>query len=342
MLDWDQCDPRPVDAATGACLFLRRSALADVGPFDERFFVYYEETDWLIRAKRRGWRTVFLPGVEAMHASGSSSPGVRSGRSLLLLESQHRYARKHFGPVTAVLLRSALAGLDAARLVRHAGAGGAERRAQARDRIRVHVTMRAPGPPEPRWTSPSQARRRRIDAAEWRRLAERAGHVFATREWLLTWWRQSAERRPAHGRRRPGRRRGGRHRAARCVVGARPACPALRRPRPERPARPDLRAGSRSGGGRRRRRGDRRHPSAALRAAGRARSRRRGLRRAHRRPPALPRAEPGAAVRARHVGRAPAGAGAKLPPAGAPLPAQARRARSGVLPPRRRPRPAPA
>jgi CelD/BcsL family acetyltransferase involved in cellulose biosynthesis len=28
-----------------------------------------------------------------------------------------------------------------------------------------------------------------IDAAEWRGLAERAGHVFATREWLLTWWR---------------------------------------------------------------------------------------------------------------------------------------------------------
>src|SRR5207302_4805231 len=29
----------------------------------------------------------------------------------------------------------------------------------------------------------------RVNAAEWRRLAERAGHVFATREWLLTWWR---------------------------------------------------------------------------------------------------------------------------------------------------------
>ena len=60
LLDWDYRSLRQVDAATGACLFLRRSALADVGPFDERFFVYYEETDWLIRAKRRGWRTVFV------------------------------------------------------------------------------------------------------------------------------------------------------------------------------------------------------------------------------------------------------------------------------------------
>ena len=28
-----------------------------------------------------------------------------------------------------------------------------------------------------------------VTATDWRRLAERAGHVFATREWLLTWWR---------------------------------------------------------------------------------------------------------------------------------------------------------
>ena len=146
MLDWDQQDARQVDAATGACLFLRRAAVTDVGPFDERFFVYYEETDWLIRAKRRGWRTVFLPTVEAEHASASSSPGVPSPHSLLLLESQHRYARKHYGPARAGLLRAALLGIDGARLVRHGLAGNDERRAVASDRIRVHLTMRAPRP----------------------------------------------------------------------------------------------------------------------------------------------------------------------------------------------------
>lgn len=146
MLDWDQRDSRRVDAATGACLFLRRAALADVGPFDERFFVYYEETDWLIRAKRRGWQTVFLPTVEATHASAGSSPDVRSRPSLLLLESQHRYARKHFGPVTAALLRTALVGIDSARLARHALAGSPTRRAEALGRIRVHLTLRAPRP----------------------------------------------------------------------------------------------------------------------------------------------------------------------------------------------------
>ena len=98
MLDWDHREARPVDAARGACLFMRRAAFGDVGLFDERFFLYYEETDWLIRAKRRGWRTVFLPTVEVVHAGAGSSPDVRSPHDLLLLESQHRYARKHFGP----------------------------------------------------------------------------------------------------------------------------------------------------------------------------------------------------------------------------------------------------
>jgi GT2 family glycosyltransferase len=146
MMDWDQNDVRRVDAATGACLFIRRAAITDVGLFDERFFFYYEETDWLIRAKRRGWRTLFLPTFEAVHASGSSSPGVRSRHDLLLLESQHRYARKHFGAVSAALLRATLLGIDTARLARHALAGRAEARAAALNRMRVHLTMRAPRP----------------------------------------------------------------------------------------------------------------------------------------------------------------------------------------------------
>src|SRR4029077_11891646 len=43
MLDWDQRDERRVDAATGACLFLRRAALADVGAFHGGFFVSFAE-----------------------------------------------------------------------------------------------------------------------------------------------------------------------------------------------------------------------------------------------------------------------------------------------------------
>ena len=168
----------------GACLFMRRAALADVGLFDERFFVYYEETDWLIRAKRRGWRTVFLPTVEAVHAGAGSSPGVRSPHDPA--------ASREPASLRAEALR--------------AGEDGAPSRDAARNR---HCT---PRPPRARRQTPSEGRgarphprapdacarpgppsrlevsyTRSLDAwiaADWRGLAERAGHVFATREWL--------------------------------------------------------------------------------------------------------------------------------------------------------------
>ena len=146
MLDWDYGASRLVDAATGAFLLLRRAALDDVGPFDERFFVYCEEVDWQIRAARRGWRTQFLPALEAYHETSGSSPGVRSRSSLLLLESQHRYSEKHFGRPVSVALRATLLGIDAARVVRHSAGGSRDRRDAAIDRIRVHVTARAPRP----------------------------------------------------------------------------------------------------------------------------------------------------------------------------------------------------
>jgi GT2 family glycosyltransferase len=146
MLDWDYSDCRRVDAATGACLFLRRAAVADVGPFDERFFVYYEETDWMIRAKIRGWETLYMPSVEAVHVSEASSPGSDSQPSMLLLESQYRYARKHFGAGTTMLLRAALLGIDSARLARYAVAGRGNARVAALGRIGVHLTTRAPRP----------------------------------------------------------------------------------------------------------------------------------------------------------------------------------------------------
>jgi GT2 family glycosyltransferase/CelD/BcsL family acetyltransferase involved in cellulose biosynthesis len=198
LLDWDYRSRRQVDAATGACLFLRRGAFGDVGPFDEHFFVYYEETDWMVRAKRRGWRTVFVPTVEAVHVSGGSSPDGQAQPSLLLLESQHRYADKHFGRASGAALRGTLLGLDAARAARHALSGDERRAASARDRIRVHVTGRAPRPPSPSGaTVEFVTSLEAVPRADWNRLAENAGHVFATPEWLGTWWRWYGGGRPA-------------------------------------------------------------------------------------------------------------------------------------------------
>jgi GT2 family glycosyltransferase len=135
---------RQVDAATGACLFLRRAALEDVGLFDESFFLYWEETDWLIRAARQGWHTLYLPSLEAVHIGRRSTDVSSETLSLLLLESQHVYARKHFGQARATALRGALVTIDLLRWMRGLGPDGADRRTRMARRIRVHLTGRAP------------------------------------------------------------------------------------------------------------------------------------------------------------------------------------------------------
>lgn len=62
-----------VDWLAGASMLIRREVLNDVGLFDERFFLYYEETDLCRRAKRAGWPTVYVPESKVVHVGGAST-----------------------------------------------------------------------------------------------------------------------------------------------------------------------------------------------------------------------------------------------------------------------------
>ncbi|WP_246005967.1 glycosyltransferase [Georgenia muralis] len=80
----------------GSVLLLRAEALAQVGGFDERFFLYAEETDWAYRAARLGWRHAVVPGVRATHLGAATSADAGE-REVRFHASQERYYRKHFG-----------------------------------------------------------------------------------------------------------------------------------------------------------------------------------------------------------------------------------------------------
>lgn len=80
----------------GSVLLLRAEALAQVGGFDERFFLYAEETDWSYRAFLLGWRHAAVPHIEAVHAGAGTSTDPRR-REAMFFASQERYLRKHFG-----------------------------------------------------------------------------------------------------------------------------------------------------------------------------------------------------------------------------------------------------
>lgn len=82
---WAHDRPRRVDWAVGAALLLRRSAVEDVGGFDERFFMYVEDLAWCWRAHRRGWEVRFEPAAVVRHV-GNASGARRFGDGRAALE----------------------------------------------------------------------------------------------------------------------------------------------------------------------------------------------------------------------------------------------------------------
>ena len=151
MSEWDHAEERVIDLATGALLFIRRAAYEDVGPLDEQFFMYWEETDWLDRARAKGWQLVFTPTVGAVHAVRGSSGSGETSYSALLLESTHKYTRKHFGRPTTFALRTAWILGDLTRLAFGAMRPSRDSRA-ARERLLFHLGQVTPA--EGRHTRP--------------------------------------------------------------------------------------------------------------------------------------------------------------------------------------------
>lgn len=81
MKDYDHQETRPVDWLMGSALFVRGRALAEVGKFDEHFWMYYEDSDLCRRFWEKGWGVYYFPGVsiEHTHSRGSAAvPGIFS------------------------------------------------------------------------------------------------------------------------------------------------------------------------------------------------------------------------------------------------------------------------
>ncbi|HEV3281405.1 MAG TPA: glycosyltransferase [Acidimicrobiales bacterium] len=96
---------RHADFMIGSVLLIRATALDDVGPFDERFFLYAEETDWQQRARRLGWRAALCREVTAVHV-GAGTGGDPARREVLFHASEERYVRKYHGPLGWWLYRA--------------------------------------------------------------------------------------------------------------------------------------------------------------------------------------------------------------------------------------------
>jgi GT2 family glycosyltransferase len=64
---FDHCGSKEVDWLLGGALLARRSALAEAGYFDERYFLYFEDTDLARKLKNKGYKIVYLPSAKMIH-----------------------------------------------------------------------------------------------------------------------------------------------------------------------------------------------------------------------------------------------------------------------------------
>ncbi|MFP5285356.1 MAG: glycosyltransferase family 2 protein [Thermoanaerobaculia bacterium] len=93
---WEARAPIPSWSLSGSLLAIRRDAWERVGPFDEGFRLFFEETDWLLRAKRLGLRSEYVPGAEAIHLYNRSAAKEPRSRQWFE-ESARRFRRLHYG-----------------------------------------------------------------------------------------------------------------------------------------------------------------------------------------------------------------------------------------------------
>jgi len=119
------------DWTSGSFLLARREALEQIGPLDEQFFIYSEETDLCLRMKRAGWEIRHLPAMTILHHAGKAGLNPR----MLAQEAYARrqYAAKNFSRRRRVAYTAAV------------GIGLALRAGASRDAPRRRAYLRALG-----------------------------------------------------------------------------------------------------------------------------------------------------------------------------------------------------
>jgi hypothetical protein len=100
--------PKEVESVIGACMMVRRKALEDVGPMDEDYFLFMEETDWCYRMRHKGWKVFLLPQAQAVHLQGGTAKRVKAQAKLEYYRSRYLFFKKNRGPLQTGILRGIL------------------------------------------------------------------------------------------------------------------------------------------------------------------------------------------------------------------------------------------
>ena len=102
---WTAEETQAVAGLRGALLTVTKETLGRLGPFDEGYFLYYEETEWLWRARRRGARLGLAAGARVQHRWGHAT-GQSEGAADREAMSRRRFVARNYGGLWPWILRA--------------------------------------------------------------------------------------------------------------------------------------------------------------------------------------------------------------------------------------------
>jgi len=96
--DLDRTGIKEVDWVSGSCLFARRKMLEEIGLLDENFFMFCEDTDLCLRAKKNGWKVFYFPFLTVTHQLAGSTSLNPLRAKLEHHRSMYYFFKKHYHP----------------------------------------------------------------------------------------------------------------------------------------------------------------------------------------------------------------------------------------------------
>ena len=85
-----------VEVLVGAFMLIRKSILEKIGLLDERFFMYWEDTDFCIRIRENGFKNYYLGDVKIIHYKGESNKRHTLSFTIGFNKSMIAFVKKHF------------------------------------------------------------------------------------------------------------------------------------------------------------------------------------------------------------------------------------------------------
>lgn len=104
MSDSGRLDNERVELIPGGCLMIKREILSTVGKMDTRFFLWFEDTDYCLRIKNKGWKLAYENDAEVIHVGFGSTKRLPTFTYMnIFYVSMYKYFQKHNGRVYASL-----------------------------------------------------------------------------------------------------------------------------------------------------------------------------------------------------------------------------------------------